>query len=143
MLELKDFNGSANSDEGLLRHVFTNLLSNAVKYSPEGSQVHFSIHREGTEAVFEVRDHGIGIPAEDQKRLFQAFHRASNVGGIAGTGLGLVIVKRCVDLHGGTISIESEPRCGTTFIVRLSVFDAGKKNGREKTQKGREGKATT
>ena len=142
LFELKDLNGFANSDEGLLRHIFTNLLSNAVKYSPAGSQVHFSIHREDSEAVFEVRDHGIGIPTEDQKRLFQAFHRASNVAGIPGTGLGLVIVKRCVDLHGGTISVESEPRCGTTFIVRLSVFDAGRKNGREKTQQGREGKAT-
>ncbi|HEX5218041.1 MAG TPA: PAS domain-containing sensor histidine kinase [Verrucomicrobiae bacterium] len=135
LLELKDLEATAHSDEALLRHIFTNLLSNAVKYSPAGSQVHFSIHREESEAVFEVRDHGIGIPAEDQKRLFQAFHRASNVGGIAGTGLGLVIVKRCVDLHGGTIAVESEPQRGTTFVVRLKVFDAGKKNGRWKSQK--------
>ena len=66
-----------------------------------------------------VRDRGIGIPAEDKAKLFQMFQRASNVGTISGSGLGLVIVKRCVDLHGGTIEIESEPERGTTVTVRF------------------------
>jgi signal transduction histidine kinase len=121
LLDLK-ISGAAAGDEMLLRHVFSNLLSNAVKYSPPGSQVHFTVNRDGDDAVFEVRDHGIGIPAADQKHLFEAFHRARNVGEIPGTGLGLVIVKRCVDLHGGTVTFESEPRHGTTFVVRLKLF---------------------
>ena len=66
-----------------------------------------------------MRDRGIGIPAEDNAKLFQMFQRASNVGTISGSGLGLVIVKRCVDLHGGTIEIESEPERGTTVTVRF------------------------
>ena len=133
LVELKNLDGPALSDEALLRHIFTNLLSNAVKYSPLGSQVHFTASRDGAEALLAVRDHGIGIPVADQNRLFQAFHRASNVGEIPGTGLGLVIVKRCVDLHGGTITVESEPRCGTTFTIRLKVFegDAAPKGGQK------------
>jgi PAS domain S-box-containing protein len=122
LLDLKSLDGSARGDETLLRHIFTNLLSNAVKYAPPGSQVHFSVRRDAGDVVFELRDHGIGIPAEDQKRLFEAFYRAGNVGDIPGTGLGLVIVRRCVDLHNGTITVESTPGSGTTFLVRLKMF---------------------
>ena len=64
-------------------------------------------------------DEGIGIPEKDQARLFETFHRASNVGTTPGTGLGLAIVKRAVDLHDGTITFESEIDSGTTFVVRL------------------------
>jgi signal transduction histidine kinase len=116
----------ARGDESLLRHIFSNLLSNAVKYSPPGSQVHFSVKREESDAVFEVRDHGIGILPEDRKRLFEAFHRGQNVGEAPGTGLGLVIVKRCVDLHSGTIEFESEPQRGSTFVVRFKMFADGR-----------------
>lgn len=140
VLDLKNLDGQAYSDEALLRHIFTNLLSNAVKYSPPGSQVHFTVSRDAGDAVFAVRDHGIGIPAADQKRLFQAFHRAANVGDIPGTGLGLVIVKRCVDLHDGTLSVESELQRGTVFTVRLNVFEAGKANRRRKTPKAKKTK---
>ena len=112
----------ARGDEGLIRHVFSNLLSNAVKYSPEGSPVEFQIRRESSTALFIVRDHGLGIPAADQPRLFEAFHRAGNVGEIPGTGLGLLIVKRCVEMHHGTIAFESGEREGTTFTIRLPLF---------------------
>lgn len=112
----------AQSDEFLLRHIFTNLLSNAVKYSPAGSPIDFTIACEGAEAVFRVRDRGIGIHAEDLRVLFQAFRRGRNVGARAGSGLGLVIVQRCVHLHGGDIQIESEPGQGTCATVRLKVF---------------------
>lgn len=139
-LDLKSLDGAARSDEALLRHVFTNLLSNAVKYSPPGSRVHFAVRREESEAVFEVRDHGIGISPEDQRRLFQAFHRGTNVGDTAGTGLGLVIVKRCVDLHGGTITVASEPRCGTTFTVRLGMFESASANRRAQKHSGTKAK---
>jgi signal transduction histidine kinase len=73
-------------------------------------------------AVVTVRDRGIGIPESELPQLFQAFHRATNVGEIPGSGLGLVIVKRCVDLHGGTISVQSTVGKGTEFRVRLPVF---------------------
>jgi len=109
------------ADEKLLRRAFTNLLSNAVKYSPKGGEVYFDLLWENTEAVIRVRDQGIGIPKEDQKRLFELFHRAGNVGNIAGTGLGLAIIKQAVEAHGGTIEVESEMGQGTTFTVRLPV----------------------
>lgn len=112
----------AMGDEALLRHIFSNLITNAVKYSPEGRSVELTARREGKDVVFQVIDHGIGIPPDDQARLFEAFYRCSNVGEIPGTGLGLVIVKRCVELHGGTLHLESEPGRGTTFTVRLPLF---------------------
>ena len=67
-------------------------------------------------------DRGIGIPAAEQPRLFEAFHRAGNVGEIPGSGLGLLIVKRCVELHRGIITFDSTEGDGTTFTVRLPLF---------------------
>lgn len=110
------------TDEALLRHIIPNLLSNAVKYSEPGQPVEFTVMRDGSDAVLTVRDHGIGIPIDDQSRLFNSFTRASNVGTRPGTGLGLVVVQRCVLLHGGTIQLESKPGAGTTVTVRLPVF---------------------
>lgn len=112
----------ASADEPLLRHIFSNLLSNATKYSPAGSPVEFLVRREKHEAVFTVRDHGIGIPEDDRARIFEAFQRASNVGEIPGSGLGLLITRRCAELHHGSISFTSEAGVGTTFTVRLPVF---------------------
>jgi PAS domain S-box-containing protein len=106
-------------DEKLLRHTLTNLLSNAVKYSPADSAVELEVETSREAVTFLVRDRGIGVPAEDQPRLFESFHRARNVGNIEGTGLGLTIVKQCVELHGGTVDFESRPGEGTTFIVCL------------------------
>ncbi|HEY9811156.1 MAG TPA: PAS domain S-box protein [Halomicronema sp.] len=106
-------------DEKLLRHILSNLLSNAIKYSPLGGRVRLMLTYLDKEVVFQVQDEGIGIPADDLPLLFEAFHRAGNVGKIPGTGLGLAIVKKAVDLHGGTISVESKIKTGTTFTVRL------------------------
>ncbi|HEY9636489.1 MAG TPA: PAS domain S-box protein [Coleofasciculaceae cyanobacterium] len=111
-------------DEKLLRQILENLLSNAIKYSPSGSTVEFTLSRFFSQAVFQIRDQGIGIPTEDQKRLFDTFHRASNVGIISGTGLGLAIVKRCVDIHQGQIAMESEVGVGTTFTVTLPTYNS-------------------
>ncbi|WP_367870213.1 ATP-binding protein [Luteolibacter sp. Populi] len=116
-----DLEGAIGS-ESLLRHIFSNLLSNAAKYSPAGSPVEFRVRREAKDAIFTVRDRGIGIPAEDQPKMFEAFHRARNVAGVAGSGLGLLITKRCVELHGGSIGFESEDGAGTRFTVRLPIF---------------------
>jgi PAS domain S-box-containing protein len=113
--------GNVLADEKLLRQIIVNLLSNAVKYSPADSKVYFDLSCNGEQATFRIRDEGIGIPQEDQDRLFQSFHRAKNVGAISGTGLGLVIIQRAVEAHGGTISFESQEGVGTTFIVTISV----------------------
>jgi signal transduction histidine kinase len=108
-------------DEKLLRHILNNLLSNAVKYSPPGSEVTLSLTRRNEQAVIEVQDHGIGIPPQDQPRLFESFHRASNVENRPGTGLGLAIVKKSVELHRGEISVTSTVGVGTRITVVLPL----------------------
>jgi PAS domain S-box-containing protein len=113
----------ALADERLLSHILTNLLSNAVKYSDPGAAIRFAVAREGTEALFVISDSGIGISDDDQQMLFSAFHRGTNVGSRAGTGLGLLLVKRCVELHHGKVRIESKIGAGTTVTVRLPVFE--------------------
>lgn len=112
----------AEADERLLGHIFTNLLSNAVKYSEPGATVRFTVERVGRDAVCVVRDQGIGISEEDQQQLFKAFHRGSNVGTRPGTGLGLLLVKRCAELHGGKVRVASRVGEGTTVTVGLPVF---------------------
>jgi PAS domain S-box-containing protein len=106
-------------DLNLMRRALTNLLSNAVKYSPEGSTVGCSINAHDGRVYILVSDEGIGIPEDDQKWLFDPFHRAGNVGAIEGTGLGLAIVKQVVELHKGHISFKSEVNKGTTFIIDI------------------------
>lgn len=113
-------NTVATVDEKLLRQILTNLLSNAIKYSPDGGEVNFNLTLTEDGAIFKVKDSGIGIPPEDQKQLFESFHRAKNVGTIQGTGLGLSIVKKCAQLHGGDVTVESEVDKGTTFTVTIS-----------------------
>jgi PAS domain S-box-containing protein len=121
-LFLAEMPAEVQADERLLRHIFTNLLTNGVKYSDPGRTVRFEIASVGTEIVCAIRDQGIGIPEADREWLFSAFHRGQNVADRPGTGLGLVIVKRCVDLHGGKINVESQFARGTVVTVRLPVF---------------------
>jgi PAS domain S-box-containing protein len=111
-------------DGRLLRHILNNLLSNAVKYSPPGSEVTFSLSRQDEQAAIEIQDRGIGIPLEDQPRMFESFHRASNVENRPGTGLGLAIVKKAVELHGGEISLTSAVGSGTRFTVMIPLRPA-------------------
>lgn len=121
-LHLPNTVASAVGDESALRHIFTNLLSNAVKYSAPGQTVDLIVEHEDEDAICRIVDRGCGIPLADQKRLFQAFHRGSNVRQIPGTGLGLLIVQRCVELHGGSIEFDSVEGQGTTFTVKLPLF---------------------
>ncbi|MBL9153408.1 MAG: sensor histidine kinase [Verrucomicrobiales bacterium] len=112
----------AEADEALLRHILANLLSNACKYSAPGTPIRFSIRREGDLGVFEIGDRGIGIPETDLPRLFGSFVRGSNVGDRPGSGLGLVLVERCVKLHGGKLDLKSVLGQGTTVTVHLPLF---------------------
>ena len=123
-LSISEKPAEIHGDERLLRHIFTNLLTNAIKYSDAGRTVRFEIARLGAEIVCAIRDQGIGIPEADREWLFNAFHRGHNVDDRPGTGLGLVIVKRCVDLHGGKINVESKLGEGTVVTVRLPIFFA-------------------
>ncbi|WP_371357567.1 ATP-binding protein [Hydrocoleum sp. CS-953] len=108
-------------DEKLIRHILNNLLSNAVKYSPTGGKIDFELNLNDKTGIFRIKDEGMGIPVENQEKLFESFYRASNVGQIPGTGLGLSIVKQCVDLHGGKIDFSSEVGKGTTFIFEIPL----------------------
>ncbi len=113
-------------DPKLLRSILSNLLSNAIKYSPQGGPIQVSLTQEGDVATLMVRDQGIGIPLEDQEHLYDLFHRARNVGKIEGTGLGLAVVKKCLEQMGGQIHIASQPEPsqpeqGTTVWVRIPL----------------------
>ena len=121
-LSLTQIPAEVKADERLLRHIFTNLLTNAVKYSDIGRVVRLEMEYNQGEIVCAIRDQGIGIPGADQEWLFNPFHRGHNVNDRPGTGLGLVIVKRCVDLHGGSVKVESKLGEGTTVTVRLPMF---------------------
>jgi len=121
-LSLTSVPSEAQADERLLSHIFTNLLSNAVKYSDAGATVEFTVARDGPDAICVIRDRGIGICEKDQQQLFKAFHRGGNVGTRPGTGLGLLVVKRCADLHGGKVHVHSRVGEGTTITIKLPVF---------------------
>ncbi len=108
-------------DGKLLEHILHNLLWNAVKYSPQGGQIYLKLYYLNNHAIFQIQDEGIGIPATEQKYLFNSFYRAQNVANISGTGLGLTIVKNFVDLHRGQIFVESEVGVGSTFTVILPL----------------------
>jgi two-component system, OmpR family, sensor kinase len=111
-------------DPKLLSQVFDNLLSNAIKYSPGGGRVRIGSSIEGDRVVVTVEDSGIGIPPGDIPRLFERYFRGSNVSGIVGTGVGLNLVKMVLDLHGGTIAVDSAEGKGSRFTVRLPMEPA-------------------
>ena len=108
-------------DEKLLKFIILNLLSNAIKYSPKGGNIGFKVCASPQNIIIEISDEGIGIPEEDRIHLFDPFNRGSNVGDIHGTGLGMSIIKRSVDMYNGSIEYESKVDEGTTFVVSLPV----------------------
>ena len=110
-------------DPLLLRPLLVHLLSNAAKYSPEDSIVHLTLDTAGEQLLIRVSDSGIGIPSSTLQKLFKSFVRGENVGKIPGTGLGLQIAKTCVELHGGTITIDSELNVGTMATVKLPLVN--------------------
>ncbi len=108
-------------DQKLLRQILSNLLSNAIKYSPRGGKIDLVLQHHPNYVTLQVQDEGIGIPTEAQERLFEEFYRGTNVGTIQGTGLGLATVKRCLDIHQGTITVNSKVNVGTTFTITLPL----------------------
>ncbi len=106
-------------DRGMLVNTITNLMTNAIKYSPDNSAVHLGTAVEKGSLSLSVIDHGMGIPMSDQAHLFEPFFRAQNVLTIQGTGLGLHLVKRYLDLMGGQIHYTSTPGKGSTFTVQI------------------------
>jgi PAS domain S-box-containing protein len=124
-----------DADGRKLRQIIYNLLSNAVKFTPSGGTVRVDVTRVDQQVEFAVVDSGIGIAPEERARLFRAFEQLD--GGIArkfeGTGLGLVMVKSLVELHGGTIEVESEVGKGSRFSVRLPATRADAESPRPAT----------
>jgi len=112
-------------DRKLMRQMISNLVSNAIKYSPEDTVVRINLEYMVSALVLKVSDEGIGIPEADLPHLFEPFHRATNVGTISGTGLGLVITKEAVDLHRGTIFVESQLGIGTSFTILIPISSVG------------------
>jgi len=103
--------------------LWSNLVGNAIKYTPDGGRVHVDLHRDNEIICLDIADTGIGIPPQDRERVFQEFYRTESARRFAphGTGIGLAIAKRVVDLHEGTISIDSEAGQGSIFHVRLPL----------------------
>ncbi|WP_372916721.1 ATP-binding protein [Salegentibacter sp.] len=110
-------------DEKILDLVLSNLIGNAIKYSPENSTIHFKIENNDNMVIFEVSDEGMGIPAKDQKHIFERYFRAENALLNQGTGIGLNIVKVHVENMGGKIHFESEENKGSTFTVQLPNYE--------------------
>lgn len=108
-----------NTDKNMFRNVMINLISNAIKFSPEGSSIEIGVYQEKEGIHISVRDHGMGIPDEDKKHLFGRFFRGKNAQNIQGTGLGLNIVTKYLELMKGTITFESELEKGTTFHIHF------------------------
>jgi signal transduction histidine kinase len=112
-------NTQVELDQALLRQILINLLTNAIKYSPDDHPIRLTVERGAGAIVLQVQDQGIGIPPEEQSHLFELFHRCTNVQSIRGSGLGLAVVKTCVDAHNGQIQINSQVGVGTTVQVIL------------------------
>lgn len=109
------------ADSKAIDQVLTNLFSNAVKYSPNHPGIHIRGWREGAFAAVSVRDHGLGIASADLPLIFSRFFRAQNSTGIVGTGIGLNLVKELVNIHGGTVHVDSHVGEGSTFTVYLPI----------------------
>ncbi len=110
-------------DEDLISQVWINLIHNSIKFTPPGGTVCVELHERGGAAELSIRDSGIGISAGDLPRVFERFFKAdlSRTSATGGSGLGLAIAKQIVEMHGGTIAVESQPGVGTTFTVRLPL----------------------
>lgn len=113
-------------DRVRITRVVQNLIGNAVRYSPDGGTITANVERQtdesGTWAVVRIVDQGVGVPSEDLPRIFEQFHRGTNViGKVGGTGIGLFSVRQIVEQHGGKVTVESQEGQGSTFTVYLPL----------------------
>jgi signal transduction histidine kinase len=108
-------------DKKAYRTIIQNLISNAIKYSPEGGRIHIELQTNQQQLLLSISDEGLGIPEEDQRHLFERFYRASNASNIQGTGLGLNIIKKYIELLGGQISFKSTLGKGTSFYISIPI----------------------
>ena len=108
-------------DKRILKNIMFNLISNAIKYSNENTNIDIKLSRDGNTLTIELKDQGIGIPLEDQAHIFERFYRANNIGNMQGTGLGLNIVKKYVEILKGDIQFKSIPEKGTKFTLKLPI----------------------
>jgi signal transduction histidine kinase/CheY-like chemotaxis protein len=114
-----------HADGTRLKQILMNLIGNAVKFTPEGGRIELSALKEGEAVRVAVRDSGPGIPPDEQKRIFEAFYRlGQNPKGAEGSGLGLAITQKLVELHGGKLSLESQPGAGSCFYFTLPSVSA-------------------
>jgi signal transduction histidine kinase len=115
--------GHFEGDERKLKQIVLNLLTNAIKFTPEGGSVTLIAAQSAGAYVFSVKDTGVGIAPEDQQRVFEEFRQVGtdSTRKAEGTGLGLTLTKRLVELHRGQISVDSSPECGSTFTVTLPI----------------------
>jgi len=127
-------------DGARLERVVANLLGNAIKYSPAGGEITVRVAREARggceEAVLEVADRGVGIPAADLTYVFDRYRRGRNVGAIGGSGIGLAGARAIVEQHGGTIAVLSAESDGSTFSVRLPLDESGSRGVEESRSRG-------
>ncbi|WP_298212827.1 ATP-binding protein [Acidovorax sp.] len=120
-LEVEPELPALNGDPVLLRVMLMNVLSNAFKYSEAGTTVSLSVHREGDLCRFAIEDEGPGIPLEDQQRVFEKYRRGRTAEGKPGAGLGLALVKRIVDLHGGAVQLQARQPQGMRFVIDIPL----------------------
>jgi signal transduction histidine kinase len=113
-----------SGDANLLFQAISNLLSNAIKYSPDGGLISVAVECADGAVTIGVKDRGIGISQADCGRLFERYFRGGNAGGIVGTGIGLYFVRTVMELHGGTIQVESREGEGSRFSMRLPLHAA-------------------
>jgi signal transduction histidine kinase len=116
--------GTIEADERRLKQALFNLISNAIKFTPSGGAIRLEARRHGDELILAVTDTGVGIPAVDQERVFEKFERGDPQARESGAGLGLSLVKSLIELHGGTVSIASTPKSGTTISCHLPTRPA-------------------
>jgi PAS domain S-box-containing protein len=110
-----------NHDKKIIRTIWQNLITNAIKYSPENGEIIVHLQANDDRFILSVIDNGIGIPLNEQKHLFERFYRANNAANIQGTGIGLNIIKKYIELLGGNITFTSKLNVGTTFTINLPL----------------------
>lgn len=115
-----------HGDRTALQHAIQNIIENAAKYSPPDAPIDVECAQRNGSHLVEVRDRGIGIPLEEQARIFDKFYRGRHVAGmnVQGVGIGLALVRHVVDGHGGSVAVESEPGAGSRFVIRLPGKEA-------------------